>query len=569
MINSNVGALAGLRHAEKRHRLRSVVPRIYCLLFAVAILASSGCESSISDESYGNLKTSIGARTPAGATAFRKLLDQSGLQTYELTILSDRAKKLDAIVWIFDAESPPTPAVVDWFNRWLTEFPDRTLVVVGRDYSPAEHYWQFVVQQSSGQTRMRSLEKKAIAQAAHDAVIEPFDEPLLYGWFVADQNRKARFIDQYTGPWSRGVVPADAYGFIRTRYSPLDQQEKSTQDDLFDRVDELWAESTFGIPFQPGRPRPQAKSDSDKSSSESGTQDDAASSSSDAPSSEAKAEIEDLADFDVESERTDSAQPSEAESDGSSAEAPDSDRKDSDLELGYPDEFELETFDDEEPPLAESYSEMRSQLRMLRSEVLLGDADGSPIIFQLRSSDWQRGRIIVQTNGAYFLNSGLANRENRKIAQHLIETLTDGNERVGMLCSDSQPRIRGFNEAQQGLQGFEMLTVWPLNMLSIHAIAFGLITIIALFPIFGRPKRIQREQRRDFGEHISAMGFLLRQTGDREYAFFQLRNFFANVRKERLEDWLGNTQLADHVETTAGDENSDKKKANESTHSGM
>lgn len=133
------------------------------------------------------------------------------------------------------------------------------------------------------------------------------------------------------------------------------------------------------------------------------------------------------------------------------------------------------------------------------------------------------------------MNAGLVNHGNRRLAGRIIQTISPKG-RLGILTPDRPIVIRGPDNPDE-LKGFELLRIWPLSLISIQAIFLGIITLLALWPVFGRPRRIAKESTTDFGKHVEAMGLLLQETNDRYYAAIKIAEYFRDVRKEPNSVW--------------------------------
>lgn len=195
-------------------------------------------------------------------------------------------------------------------------------------------------------------------------------------------------------------------------------------------------------------------------------------------------------------------------------------------------------------------------------EVLLS-SDNEPLVIRASSSGWHGGEVIVVANGSFLLNLPLVNKEHRKLAGRLIEECAPGGNVVFVESGRGGPPIRKREENTPPRTGFDMLAVWPLNVILLHGIGWLLLVCICLFPIFGRPRRVYgvfgRAARRmtspiahlllavppegseqedgpqstgDFGRHLAALGELLSLTGKREYAEEKLRYYHEHVKRD-------------------------------------
>ena len=169
-----------------------------------------------------------------------------------------------------------------------------------------------------------------------------------------------------------------------------------------------------------------------------------------------------------------------------------------------------------------------------RLDFLLATQEREPLIAEITSSKWGKSRVIVLANSSMISNLGLINDQNRSLARRLIAKLP--KKSVGFVSGSLDPIVRKDDLAEQQ-KGFEMLTIWPLNVVTLHAVFLGMLALIALFPIFGRPKLLPRKSHRDFGLHVDAVGAMLLKSKDRFYALATIADYFRQVRKEPTSPW--------------------------------
>ena len=106
----------------------------------VASLFLTGCSRSLSTQ-YGVSEGFEAPNSPDSVFLFRNLCNENNHTTLVVKSFSPRAmEKLNAIVWTPDAFELHQPETVEWIERWLAS-GDRTLVYVGRDFSPTADYW--------------------------------------------------------------------------------------------------------------------------------------------------------------------------------------------------------------------------------------------------------------------------------------------------------------------------------------------------------------------------------------------------------------------------------------------
>ncbi|MEX0818444.1 MAG: DUF4350 domain-containing protein [Pirellulaceae bacterium] len=173
------------------------------------------------------------------------------------------------------------------------------------------------------------------------------------------------------------------------------------------------------------------------------------------------------------------------------------------------------------------------------------------IAFQINYDEWADSKIIVVNNGSFLLNLPLVNHEHRKLAGHLVSACGDG--RVVFLESGrGGPTVYDEEPGTKIPTGFEVFTVWPLGFIVMHLTVLGILCCIAIYPIFGRPKEAPSSAssrvtfasdvadsdgaatvvRADFGKHIEALGELLEQTEDRQYARDRVSYYHEHVSRD-------------------------------------
>lgn len=185
-----------------------------------------------------------------------------------------------------------------------------------------------------------------------------------------------------------------------------------------------------------------------------------------------------------------------------------------------------------------------SETDVLDWEPLLTGPGGEVIVGEARLGPNTSSRVVVINNASLVCNYGMLSESHRVIASSMIDEFAYGG--VGFLTGTRDPLIRSDDKGEQQ-QGFEMLTTWPLNVVTIHAAFLGLAAIFAAYPIFGRPTRLPTKSTSDFGQHIDAVGELMKQSGDQAYAAKQIADYFRIVRGDTSSPWA--TLDLDHTPT--------------------
>lgn len=191
----------------------------------------------------------------------------------------------------------------------------------------------------------------------------------------------------------------------------------------------------------------------------------------------------------------------------------------------------------------EWHSDDEAALKMLESidpegmptwTSLLQTNNGDSLIASITSRKWKNSRVVFVANASMTCNLALLRKDARQVANRVIDMLP--NDTIGFLSGDRDPTVRDNDDFEQQ-KGFEMLTVWPLNVITIHAVFLGALMLLAVFPIFGRAKKLPPKATQDFGQHVDAVGSLLNKSKDRFYAKTTIADYFRIVRKEPTSPW--------------------------------
>ncbi len=80
--------------------------------------------------------------------------------------------------------------------------------------------------------------------------------------------------------------------------------------------------------------------------------------------------------------------------------------------------------------------------------------------------------------------------------------------------------------------GMEMLTEWPISIVTMHGAVLGMIFCLMLLPIFGRPKKIRRTEDNNFGHHLDAVAALMKRVGGENYARGRISDYMKRMHGE-------------------------------------
>ena len=420
--------------------------RLSWILGLITIVSTLGCGSAKypSDE-YGHSQGPFSKNSLNGVSVFRNLVDANGFRTFHMEKLSNRAESLDTIVWTTTDMNMPSERSSLWFDQWLAAKPNRTLVLIGRDYSAASIYWKDAAAQAGASSKVEFRIEGAFVEQQHENLCRQAPSIAKNDWFALTQRASRTTPKDWRGSWAQQVKPTNFDWPLRHGPRPLDDQE----------IESIVEESD--------------EEDTDASNIE--------------------MEI--------------------------------------DMWGNVVEDKSLEQLAFDSPP---------------EYETLLESTDGSILAMRIRREDWGSSQLIVLANAAPVLNYSLLKQKNTSIVNLLMnEWKTKG--RVGFLRADSDPLVLDDDGSVNALKGFEMLTVWPLSLVTMHAVILGMIVLIALIPIFGRAKSLPQRATRDFGHHLEALGNLLHNTQDRRYALRAIANYCRHVKNDPTNPWAIHTEV--------------------------
>lgn len=168
---------------------------------------------------------------------------------------------------------------------------------------------------------------------------------------------------------------------------------------------------------------------------------------------------------------------------------------------------------------------------------LLESGTGDIVAARVQSGRWPGSQVLVLSSAECLLNLPLSEPINRSFADLLIEE-TGAPGKVGFLRTDFQgARVQGDSDDDLAA-GMELLTQWPLSMTTMHVVVLGMVAILVLLPIFGRPRRLPPPVTGDFGEHVTAVADLLQRGRNPTDARKRISDYFVQVRGEDSGPWV-------------------------------
>lgn len=469
----------------------------------LSLLFLSGCGSTKPTSDYGASEGATSRSSPDGFSIVRQLCVESGYATTSVRSLpANGERKLSSLVWAPHGFRSHNSETMDWVERWLKS-GNKTLVYVGSDYSPLADYWEMVGELSHTQGKSdnpavdAALEKSNLLESltsGYQVYAFPWG---LYRKKLGEQ----RTIAQVEGDWGQETQDSE----IHLKHRSYFQVWSEVSDDEIDQL--LQAQGTSTKPATPPTPAPTP------------------------PSSQPNAPPGFLASWLkqeswgeeyvlAEKARRDTAKANEQEP---SAEA----TNESDFWSVFTNQLEDEPASnllvgDDGYPAND----------ILTHDVVLSGPDRSPLISIVSKPSWSGSRIVLLANASLLSNLSLTFDGNRIIANRLIGTFASG--RVGFLSQPQDPIVLDGDNSSSGLTS---LLTKPVNLLTAHLVFLGLVALLYLWPIFGRPAELPTPSTQNFSQHINALGSLLQKTGDEFYARTTIADYFRQVKKDHNSTW--------------------------------
>jgi len=180
------------------------------LALVTLALASGGCGlgGTELETEYGSRQALRGGNSSVNGTGvLAEMYEAQGNTVVSARRLSPRVDSADTIVWFINDGELPSEAAIDWFNNWLY-YPDRTLVIVIRDFDAAPLYWRKVQSQAPASQKQEVASR--LAEANIDFATQRLNLPpgvSDWTWFEYDSTNKPRKVTTLAGEpsWLRGV----------------------------------------------------------------------------------------------------------------------------------------------------------------------------------------------------------------------------------------------------------------------------------------------------------------------------------------------------------------------------
>ena len=169
-------------------------------------LGLMGCQTPEGITTTYGKRAGDGAVSVNGTSVLARLFADAGFRVTTSRFLGHAVQQAEVVVWCPDTYELPTDRVCNFFETWLMEQPNRTLVFVGRDYDGAVDYWRILIaheEQGGELARLRSelAERKTEVDYQRFAALEGERKECL--WFdqvITDPTPVTRIGGRWSDP---------------------------------------------------------------------------------------------------------------------------------------------------------------------------------------------------------------------------------------------------------------------------------------------------------------------------------------------------------------------------------
>lgn len=474
------------------------------LTFLTLMLTATlvGCTATQTTSDYGASEGATARTSPDGLAIMRQMcVEQNYAVTTVGSLPANGDRKLSTIIWLPQRIASHREEPMNWITRWLVT-GGKTLVYVGRDYAPNADYWELTKGMLTDPDAARdagvnaALERASLLRqqaSAKDYVAYP------WGWYQKKLGEHTQ-INSVEGEWSQGLDQLPFNIKLRNSFRAWSEVSDSELEEVFIKQVESLASN------QSPNATPSAGSPPNSSSQPSTTP------ISFLPWMKGETWGEEY--LIAEKERRT---------------APTSDTAELSAEMQSDDGF-WERVDERNDDVF--FDDPKSSSEGVSHQVVLRTASQEPLITIVTKPQWKDSRIVLLANSSLISNLSLTYDGNRLIASTLISTFSPG--RVGFLSSSADPMVLNGDNGNEGL--LSLLTL-PVNLLVAHLTLLGLVALLSLWPIFGRPAELPTLSTQSFSQHIKALGSLLQKTGDQFYARTTIADYFRQVKKDPNSAW--------------------------------
>jgi hypothetical protein len=176
---------------------------------------------------------------------------------------------------------------------------------------------------------------------------------------------------------------------------------------------------------------------------------------------------------------------------------------------------------------------------------LVANPAGDCIVAEVTANHWNMSKIIVVSSGSLLTNYAFTRDFGVRLAERVVTHSAPSpgpakpNPTAGFLTSDHTPIP--ISERQRGVpkaSGMELLTVWPMSLVTIHAALLGFVICMMMLPVFGRPRKLNRGTNSNFGDHLDAVAALMNRAGGENFARARISEYMRRMHGETSGPWV-------------------------------
>ena len=173
---------------------------------------------------------------------------------------------------------------------------------------------------------------------------------------------------------------------------------------------------------------------------------------------------------------------------------------------------------------------------------LLKDARGELIVGKVASKTWRESKIFVVNGGSLLTNYAFTKDFAIALADQVVvqsKPTAVSSPKVGFISVD--PWSLSVSETKPGVpkaSGMELLTVWPLSLVTIHATLLLIVACLMLLPSLGRPRRVRYHAKSKFGDHLDAVAALMNRAHGQHYARQRISDYMRRIHGETSGPWI-------------------------------
>ncbi|TWU01983.1 hypothetical protein [Neorhodopirellula pilleata] len=171
---------------------------------------------------------------------------------------------------------------------------------------------------------------------------------------------------------------------------------------------------------------------------------------------------------------------------------------------------------------------------------------------RITDSRWADSQILVVASGGLITNYAMTAAPANELANEISDSISrtakaNDNEgkkiEIAFLSSDEGPvPVSNLQPGAPVATGMELLTTWPLSLVTMHGVFLGVVMCLMLLPVFGRARQVTYNRTTHFGNHLSAMAALMRRS-DRNvngtlFARTKISQYLKVVRGETSGPWV-------------------------------